>query len=751
MAHIFISAAHKSSGKTTIAIGLARAFARRGIAVQPFKKGPDYIDPLWLGAAAGRPCHNLDFFTMGQGEIENLFARRMAGTGLGLIEGNKGLYDGLDLDGANSNAALAKRLAAPVVLVIDARGMTRGIAPLLLGYRAFDADVRIGGVILNQIGGARHEAKLRAIIAHYTEIPVLGAVQRDPALEIVERHLGLMPSNEWTATESTIETIADAVARQVDLDRVLALAASAPAPRAFDDAPRSPLSRGGRASGTDPVMSPSDVRVGIARDSAFGFYYPGDLEALEAAGAELVFFDSLRARNLPNLDGLFIGGGFPETHMAGLEANASLRADIRAALACGLPAYAECGGMMYLCRNLAWKGDARRMVGAIAADVAMHARPQGRGYVRLRETGAGPWPMREGRAEIPAHEFHHGALENLPAAPVFAYEVVRGHGIDGRHDGLVQGNLLASFSHLRDTDANHWAGRFVAFVRRCKHQGVAQVHAAAPAPEAPIRREVRANVAPARVHLVGAGPGDPGLLTVRAKELLGLADIVVYDRLVSPEVLALARPGANRIFAGKAARSHFIEQGEINRLLVRLARGGKRVVRLKGGDPFVFGRGSEEALELARNRIAFEVVPGVSAATGCAARAGIPLTHRGLARAVTFVTGHAQEGHEVDLNWKALADAKTTLVIYMGLTNAALISHELIKAGLAPTTPVAAIEKGTTPEQKTVLTTLADLAECVVREQLQPPTLFVVGEVVELAKELNWASAILECGQTAHG
>ena len=735
MAHILISAAHKSSGKTTIAIGLARAFARRGLAVQTFKKGPDYIDPLWLGAAAGRPCHNLDFFTMGQGEIEALFANRTVGADLGLIEGNKGLYDGLDLDGANSNAALAKRLAAPVVLVIDARGMTRGIAPLLQGYRAFDADVRIGGVILNQLGGARHEAKLRAIIAHYTDIPVLGAVQRDPALKIVERHLGLMPSNEWIATEPTIDTIADAVARQVDLDRVLALAGTAMGVR--------------KSAPSAAPSAASDLRIGIARDSAFGFYYPGDLEALQAAGAELIFFDSLRDRYLPAVDGLFIGGGFPETHMTGLEANASLRADIRAAVLAGLPTYAECGGMMYLCRSLAWKGDTRRMVGAIEADVTMHARPQGRGYVRLKETGFGPWSKGESPKEIPAHEFHHGALENLQPFPVFAYEVVRGHGIDGRHDGLVQGNLLASFSHQRDTDANHWAARFVAFVRRCKNQGVAQVRVAS-APEAPIRREMRANVSPARVHLVGAGPGDPGLVTVRAKEVLGLADIVVYDRLVSPEVLALTRPGASRIFAGKAARSHFVEQDEINQLLVRLSRGGKRVVRLKGGDPFVFGRGSEEALELARNDIAFEVVPGVSAATGCAARAGIPLTHRGLARAVTFVTGHAQEGHEVDLNWKALADAQTTLVIYMGLTNAALISRELIRAGLAPTTPVAAIEKGTTPEQRTVLTTLADLAECVAREQLRPPTLFVVGEVVELAKELNWASTLAR-GRIAHG
>jgi cobyrinic acid a,c-diamide synthase len=678
-------------------------------------------------------------------EIEETFARRMAGSTLGLIEGNKGLYDGLDLSGANSNAALAKLLAAPVVLVIDARGMTRGIAPLLLGYQAFDTDVRIGGVILNQIGGARHEAKLRDIIAHYTGLPVLGAVQRDPALEIVERHLGLMPSNEWTATEPTIETIADTVARQVDFDRLLALAATAPSPPAV-------LPAGGRAT-------TADVRIGVARDSAFGFYYPGDFEALEAAGAELVFFDTLRDRQLPAVDGLFIGGGFPETHMAGLEANASLRADIRAALAAGMPAYAECGGLMYLCRRLAWKGDVRQMVGAIAADVTLHARPQGRGYVRLKETGAGPWPRDDadgGGSEIPAHEFHHGALDQLPPSSVFAYEVLRGRGLDGRHDGLVQGNLLASFSHLRDTAANRWAARFVAFVRRCKNQGVAQVHASAAASEPRPRRALRAAAPPAHVHLVGAGPGDPGLLTVRAKELLAEADIVVYDRLVSPEVLALARPGASRIFAGKAARSHFVKQEEINQLLVRLARGGKRVVRLKGGDPFVFGRGSEEALELARGGIAFEVVPGVTASTGCATRAGIPLTHRGLARAVTFVTGHAQEGHDVDLNWQALADSQSTLVVYMGLTNAALISRELINAGRAPSTPAAAIEKGTTPEQRTVLTTLAELAECVEREQLRPPTLFVIGEVVEMAKELDWASGLLECGslpadRTAHG
>ncbi|MDA1118170.1 MAG: AAA family ATPase, partial [Proteobacteria bacterium] len=224
MNRLFISAAHKSSGKTTLCIGLAAALRARGETVQPFKKGPDYIDPLWLGLAAGRPCYNLDPYLSGADEIRAEFAQRMAGASLGLVEGNKGLYDGLALDGSNSNAALAAMLGAPVVLVIDARGMTRGIAPLILGFQAFDPAIRIAGVILNQLGGARHEAKLRAVIAHYTRVPVLGAVQYDERLTIVERHLGLVPSNEAQGARARIEEIAARIAAQVDLEALLAVA-----------------------------------------------------------------------------------------------------------------------------------------------------------------------------------------------------------------------------------------------------------------------------------------------------------------------------------------------------------------------------------------------------------------------------------------------------------------------------------------------------------------------------------------------
>lgn len=458
MSRLLISAAHKSSGKTTVSIGLCAAFRARGTQVQPFKKGPDYIDPMWLSVASGRPCRNLDFFMMGQDEIVAEFQRHSAGADLSLIEGNKGLYDGLNLDGSNSNAALARLLQAPVVLVIDARGMTRGIAPLILGYQAFDRNINIAGVILNNLGGTRHESKLRAVIEHYTDVPVIGAVHHDKRLEIVERHLGLMPSNEAEAATRRVNEIGEIVGAQVDLGRLLEIAATAPPLPAI-----LPV-----AEVTIPAPLPK-VRIGWAKDKAFGFYYADDLDALRAAGAELVPLDTLHDPHLPEVDGLFIGGGFPELFMSELEANVTLREEIGHAIENGMPVYAECGGLMYLARSLTWHGEKRNMVGVIPGDVVMHEKPVGRGYIRLNETGANPWPAPTGPSPVPevrGHEFHYSSLDNLDTSELkYAYEVKRGHGIDGRHDGIVYKNLLASYAHLRSLGAYNWAARFVAFVR----------------------------------------------------------------------------------------------------------------------------------------------------------------------------------------------------------------------------------------------------------------------------------------------
>ncbi|MCC6611808.1 MAG: cobyrinate a,c-diamide synthase [Burkholderiales bacterium] len=459
---LLVSAAHKSSGKTTLSVGIAAALTARGLVVQPFKKGPDYIDPMWLSAAAGRACRNLDFFVMGRDEIVAQLAAHAAGADLALIEGNKGLYDGLDLDGSNSNAALASLVNAPVVLVIDARGMTRGIAPLILGFQAFDRSIRIAGVILNRLGGSRHEAKLRAVIEHYTDARVVGAVHQDAGIEIVERHLGLMPSSESGESGVRIAAIRDAVAAQVDLDALLEIAGwRAGAPRAAQPAPSLPA----------PTL-----RIGVAMDRAFGFYYPDDLEAFAQAGAEIVPVNTLADAKLPEIDGLIVGGGFPEMFMAELEANASLRADVRRVAEAGLPIYAECGGLMYLARSLTWRGETRRMAGVIPGDVVMHDKPVGRGYVRLRETAHHPWPLGEG-ADIRAHEFHYSSLENVMPHLDFAYAVARGHGADGRNDGIVLGNVLASYAHLRSVGGNAWPSRFAAFVRKVKAERAARAEA----------------------------------------------------------------------------------------------------------------------------------------------------------------------------------------------------------------------------------------------------------------------------------
>ena len=451
MAQLFISAAHKSSGKTTVTLGLCAALKDRGLSVQPFKKGPDYIDPMWLAIAAGRSCYNLDFYTMSPVEIRSLFAAKALEADLCLVEGNKGLHDGLALDGSNSNAALAKLLGAPVVLVLDTRGMTRGVAPMVLGFQSFDPAIDIAGVILNQVGGTRHEDKLRKVMERYTDVPVLGAVRRDRRLEITERHLGLVPSNEAEHARRTVQRLARAMAEQVDLESLRGVARAAVMPAATDTAL--------------PAGRHHQTRIAIARDAAFGFYYADDLEALAGAGAELVPFDTLNDSRLPDADGLLIGGGFPEVHARALEANAPLRTAIRRAIDSGMPAYAECGGLMYLCRELRWRGDSFEMVGVIPADVQMDERPQGRGYARVQETPGAPWPADgPGPTVVPCHEFHYSRLENLEPGLEYAYRVERGTGIDGGRDGVVYRNLLANYVHLRNTGGSRWTDRFLAFV-----------------------------------------------------------------------------------------------------------------------------------------------------------------------------------------------------------------------------------------------------------------------------------------------
>ncbi len=452
MVCLYLSAAHKSSGKTTLALGLGRALRERGLRVQTFKKGPDYIDPIWHGQATGRPCYNLDFHMMQTAEILALYARHAAVADVTLIEGNKGLYDGMDLEGGDSNAAMAKLLGAPVVLVLDTQGMTRGIAPLIQGYQAFDPEVRIVGVILNKVGGPRHEGKLRAVIERYTDVKVLGAVPRAAEIGITERHLGLIPGNETPEAQARIAAIARYVAEGVDLDALLTTAA--------------PIQPTSIALDRD-LPDAHGLRVGIAQDQAFGFYYQEDLDTLRSSGAELVPIDTLHDERLPPVDGLILGGGFPEMFIEALAANHALRADIRRAVEMGLPVYAECGGLMYLTRAIHWGERRGEMVGVIPADCTLHSRPVGRGYAWLEIVDGEASLASQEATAIAAHEFHHSRLSGLSAGPHrFAYRVARGVGIDGEHDGYVYKNLLAAYCHRRGTGKHGWIAPFLDKVRR---------------------------------------------------------------------------------------------------------------------------------------------------------------------------------------------------------------------------------------------------------------------------------------------
>ena len=452
-ARLYLSALHKGSGKTSLSVGLAAALSRRGVGVRPYKRGPDYIDPGWLTLASGQPCRNLDYHTMARDEIR---AEVAAAGGLALIEGNKGLHDGVDPAGRDSNAALAAELQAPIVLVVDTRGMTRGVAPTVLGHAGFDPQAPVAGVILNRVGGARHERKLREALETYTDLPVLGAVPDDRQLHIDAPYLGLIPAAEQAQAQGVIDRWAERAETHLDLDGLQDLAATAP-----------PLP--GPARPTMPGR-PADVDIGIAHDRAFNFYYPGDLEALERAGARLHRIDLIADTALPRLDGLILGGGFPERHAAELAANHAMKRAIAAAAAADLPIYAECGGLLYLCRHLHTGDGSHAMAGVFPVDAEMTNRPRGHGYMTLHTGPHAPWIPGDAATAIPAHEFHYSRLcAPVPQALPCAYRVSRGQGLGDGRDGLVTRNTVAAYAHLRHTRTTPWADRFVAFVREQRH------------------------------------------------------------------------------------------------------------------------------------------------------------------------------------------------------------------------------------------------------------------------------------------
>ncbi len=439
------------SGKTLLAIGLCRALAGRGLQVAPYKKGPDYIDAGWLGAASGRPGRTLDTFMMDPPALGTSLARS-AGADLVLIEGNRGLYDGLDAEGSHSSAELAKILDAPVVLVVDVTKTTRTIAAQVLGCREFDPELPIKGVILNRVATSRQEALIRKVIEDRLDVEVLGAVPRltepDP---LPGRHLGLVTTREHPSLERALETAGRVVSGHVDLDRLLAVAATA---RAIE-LPEIPAER-----------RRSPVRIGVARGRAFNFYYPANLEALEACGAILVDFSPRTESHLPSVDAVYFGGGFPEVHAGALADNASLRREIFVAARDGLPIWAECGGLMFLARELRVQGHPYPMAGVLDLEIEQTPWPQGHGYVVATVDGDNPF-LEPGTA-IRGHEFHYSRPISGSDLENTVLRLERGQGLGQGRDGIVKDNLWASYLHVHALGLRSWAPRFTELARRAR-------------------------------------------------------------------------------------------------------------------------------------------------------------------------------------------------------------------------------------------------------------------------------------------
>lgn len=469
---IIISGLAGGCGKTFVSVGVASALKMRGMDVFPFKKGPDYIDSAWLSSAVERPCYNLDTFLMGAEGVQRSFEqhtgidavcnycadmscakcsrlKEFLKNKIAIIEGNRGIFDGMDESGTYSTAELAKLLKTPVILVLDSTKSTRTLAAEVLGCQKMDGDVRIAGVILNRIAGKRHEEIARASIEKVCGIPVIGAIPKLESNIFPERHLGLVTPAEYPDIKKAIAFAAEAVTASIDLDKLLSLATAGKS-LLIKKIKRHPAVN----------QAVQKARIGIIKDEAFSFYYPDNLEALKAADSEIIEINSLEDTALPDIDALYIGGGFPETNAGRLAANESFRASVKEAIESGLPVYAECGGAIYMGKSILYKDKTYPMTGVLPVEFCFDKRPQGHGYTVIEVESENPYF--DLHSIIHGHEFHYSRAVNLESCGVrFIFKVHKGYGFNKTQDGICYKNLLAVYSHIHAAGTAPWAQNFV--------------------------------------------------------------------------------------------------------------------------------------------------------------------------------------------------------------------------------------------------------------------------------------------------
>ena len=452
---IMIAGTGGDCGKTIVSLSLLAKWSSKGITVSAFKKGPDYIDAAWLKWASQSPVRNLDTFMVEKKRLRQWFFLNAEGKDVVLIEGNRGLYDGMDLEGTHSSAELAKLLDTPVILVVNTVKVTRTVAALVMGCQRFDRLTHIAGVILNRVGGKRHAEIARKSIEEYCGIPVLGVIPKLPDEDFLPgRHLGLVTPEEHENIEELRGKLLG-IADYLDAEQILQIARRAPQVPPLEG----PYSRFN-------IQGEKRVRICFFNDSAFTFYYLENLEALEDAGAELTGISSMSAQELPPCHGLYIGGGFPETHVQRISANKRLMNSIKAAAEKGLPIYAECGGLIYLSRSLEWEGREYPLADVFPLKLRMEGKPQGHGYCIAKVKGANPFFTP--RTTLKGHEFHY----TMPIQGMHDVKAVlqmeRGAGIYSGWDGALYKNTLAGYLHIHALGVEEWSRNFVSAAEKYK-------------------------------------------------------------------------------------------------------------------------------------------------------------------------------------------------------------------------------------------------------------------------------------------
>lgn len=452
---LIIAGIRGGSGKTTITLGIIGALSKN-YKVIPFKKGPDYIDSGWMSLSAKSPCYNLDPYLVSKSKVLESFIRHFDGD-IAVIEGNRGLYDGLDLQGSYSTAELSKMLKVPVILVIDCTKITRTASALVLGCQKMDEDVMIKGVILNQLSSSRHEKIIRSSIEHYCKIPVLGAMPRLDDKEMPERHMGLLPIHEHNNTEIVINRLSEKAIKHINISALKEIATKN-APSYMHEIEFS----------SKKTQSYNPVRIGVIIDKAFQFYYPENIDALKDEGAEIVMINSMYDNELPKIDGLYIGGGFPETNAIRLAKNKTFKESLKRSIIRGLPVYAECGGLMYLGDKIVINNQGYNMTGIYDIIFEMHTKPVAHGYTEAIVDSDNPFYPVE--TVIRGHEFHYSSVSGNLERCKYSFTMKRGKGIFEKKDGIVYKNCLATYTHIHALGTNEWAKGMIRKAKEYKYE-----------------------------------------------------------------------------------------------------------------------------------------------------------------------------------------------------------------------------------------------------------------------------------------